>query len=221
MAEATRRGLRVSGHVPGDVSPVEAAEAGMHSIEHLRAELGGYCTRATEVVVPRLSRIPGQRHLAGTHPCGPPRARLPGRPRMGVRPEAGRRAAYAARSRGLPHGVGASSRKASGLPDHARGVRRRTLACRAPAPERPSACWLGRMRAPTSASTATACTTNSLSSSRPVCRRWRPCEPRRRAPRFSGGSHAWGRPSPAPTRIWQFVDYDPLADTAAALASTP
>lgn len=48
MAEATRRGLRVSGHVPGDVSPVEAAEAGMHSIEHMRAELGGFCTRATE-----------------------------------------------------------------------------------------------------------------------------------------------------------------------------
>ncbi len=48
MAEASRRGLRVSGHVPADISPVEAAEAGMQSIEHMRAELGGYCTRATE-----------------------------------------------------------------------------------------------------------------------------------------------------------------------------
>ncbi len=48
MAEASRRGLRVSGHVPADISPIEAAEAGMQSIEHMRAELGGYCTRATE-----------------------------------------------------------------------------------------------------------------------------------------------------------------------------
>jgi imidazolonepropionase-like amidohydrolase len=48
MAEASRRGLRVSGHVPADISPVEAAEAGMQSIEHMRAELGGFCTRATE-----------------------------------------------------------------------------------------------------------------------------------------------------------------------------
>lgn len=48
MAEAARRGLRVSGHVPAGISPTEAAEAGMWSIEHMRAELGGYCTRATE-----------------------------------------------------------------------------------------------------------------------------------------------------------------------------
>jgi imidazolonepropionase-like amidohydrolase len=34
--------------VPADISPIEAAEAGMQSIEHMRAELGGYCTRATE-----------------------------------------------------------------------------------------------------------------------------------------------------------------------------
>ncbi len=48
MADAARRGLRVSGHVPADISPMEAAEAGMQSIEHMRAELGGFCTRATE-----------------------------------------------------------------------------------------------------------------------------------------------------------------------------
>jgi imidazolonepropionase-like amidohydrolase len=48
IAEAARHGLPVSGHVPADVSPVAAANAGMHSIEHMRAELGGYCTRATE-----------------------------------------------------------------------------------------------------------------------------------------------------------------------------
>ena len=48
MAEASRRGLRVSGHVPADISPTGAAEAGMHSIEHMRAELGGFCTRVTE-----------------------------------------------------------------------------------------------------------------------------------------------------------------------------
>ena len=50
VAEAQRRGLRVSGHVPAEVTPVEAAAAGMASIEHMRAELGGFCTRATEAV---------------------------------------------------------------------------------------------------------------------------------------------------------------------------
>lgn len=48
VADAQRRGLRVSGHVPADITPVEAAAAGMASIEHMRAELGGFCTRATE-----------------------------------------------------------------------------------------------------------------------------------------------------------------------------
>jgi len=47
IQEAASRGLRVGGHVPADITPVEAAAAGMWSIEHMRTELGGYCTRAT------------------------------------------------------------------------------------------------------------------------------------------------------------------------------
>ncbi|BCS35371.1 amidohydrolase [Luteitalea sp. TBR-22] len=41
--EAAHVGLRVSGHVPGDVTAREAARAGMHSIEHMQAELGTFC----------------------------------------------------------------------------------------------------------------------------------------------------------------------------------
>lgn len=46
VVEAAReRGLPVAGHVPASVSPVEAAEAGMRSIEHLRSEIEPFCTR--------------------------------------------------------------------------------------------------------------------------------------------------------------------------------
>jgi imidazolonepropionase-like amidohydrolase len=43
IAAARRHGLPVAGHVPAAVTPVEAAEAGMKSVEHLRSELGGLC----------------------------------------------------------------------------------------------------------------------------------------------------------------------------------
>ena len=42
VAEAGRRGLPVSGHVPYEVGPV-AATAEMRTIEHLMSEVGGYC----------------------------------------------------------------------------------------------------------------------------------------------------------------------------------
>jgi imidazolonepropionase-like amidohydrolase len=44
---AARWNLPVSGHVPGEVTPEEAARLGQRSIEHLRDELEPYCTRAT------------------------------------------------------------------------------------------------------------------------------------------------------------------------------
>jgi hypothetical protein len=43
MDDARQRGLPVAGHVPAEVTPVEAADAGMKSVEHLRSELGGLC----------------------------------------------------------------------------------------------------------------------------------------------------------------------------------
>jgi imidazolonepropionase-like amidohydrolase len=43
IAAARAHGLPVAGHVPAEVTPAEAAEAGMRSIEHLRSELGGLC----------------------------------------------------------------------------------------------------------------------------------------------------------------------------------
>jgi imidazolonepropionase-like amidohydrolase len=49
-AAATRareRGMPLAGHVPGEVDPRDAARAGMRTMEHMRAELGGFCTRAT------------------------------------------------------------------------------------------------------------------------------------------------------------------------------
>ena len=46
MERARDLDLPVSGHVPGEVTPIEAARAGMRSIEHLRAEIEPYCTRA-------------------------------------------------------------------------------------------------------------------------------------------------------------------------------
>ncbi|WP_396624113.1 amidohydrolase family protein [Luteitalea sp.] len=47
--EAASAGLRVSGHVPGDVSAREAARAGMHTIEHMQAELGTFCPTSAPV----------------------------------------------------------------------------------------------------------------------------------------------------------------------------
>jgi imidazolonepropionase-like amidohydrolase len=44
VAEAGRRGLPVSGHVPYEAGPLAAA--GMRTVEHLMSEVGGYCERA-------------------------------------------------------------------------------------------------------------------------------------------------------------------------------
>jgi len=49
VVEASARlGVPVAGHVPASVSPLEAAEAGQASIEHLRDELGPFCQRGEE-----------------------------------------------------------------------------------------------------------------------------------------------------------------------------
>ena len=47
MAAARDRGLPVAGHLPAGVSPLEAAELGMRSIEHLRDEIAPFCTPRT------------------------------------------------------------------------------------------------------------------------------------------------------------------------------
>ena len=47
-ARAGERGMPIAGHVPAEVDPRDAARAGMRTMEHMRAELGGYCTRATQ-----------------------------------------------------------------------------------------------------------------------------------------------------------------------------
>lgn len=44
LAEARRVGLPVAGHVPADVTVVEAARAGQASIEHLRDEIDLFCS---------------------------------------------------------------------------------------------------------------------------------------------------------------------------------
>ena len=44
VSAAEGRGLPVSGHVPYEVGPIAASEAGMRTIEHLVTELGGFCT---------------------------------------------------------------------------------------------------------------------------------------------------------------------------------
>ncbi|MCZ6507972.1 MAG: amidohydrolase family protein [Acidobacteria bacterium] len=43
LQEAAARGLPVAGHVPIEVGAQKAAELGMRSIEHMQAEIGGYC----------------------------------------------------------------------------------------------------------------------------------------------------------------------------------
>lgn len=45
MEEARKAGLTVAGHVPADVTTAEASNAGMKSIEHMRSEIGLYCSR--------------------------------------------------------------------------------------------------------------------------------------------------------------------------------
>jgi hypothetical protein len=47
LAAAARRHLIVAGHVPAEISPIEAARLGQRSMEHLRDELEPYCTRQT------------------------------------------------------------------------------------------------------------------------------------------------------------------------------
>lgn len=46
LDEATAHGLPVAGHVPIDIGSREASELGMRSIEHMRAETGGFCAEA-------------------------------------------------------------------------------------------------------------------------------------------------------------------------------
>jgi imidazolonepropionase-like amidohydrolase len=57
IAEADRLGLVVAGHVPGDVSPEEAARAGQRSIEHLRDEIEPFCARDAAEECARLARV--------------------------------------------------------------------------------------------------------------------------------------------------------------------
>ncbi len=45
MDEARKAGLTVAGHVPADVTPAEASNAGMKSFEHMRSEIALYCSR--------------------------------------------------------------------------------------------------------------------------------------------------------------------------------
>lgn len=45
VAAAGARELPVAGHVPHEVGPVVAAEAGIRTIEHLMSEVGGFCAR--------------------------------------------------------------------------------------------------------------------------------------------------------------------------------
>jgi len=45
VERARERALPVAGHVPAAVTPIEAARAGMRSIEHLRSEIEPYCSR--------------------------------------------------------------------------------------------------------------------------------------------------------------------------------
>jgi imidazolonepropionase-like amidohydrolase len=43
LAAAGEHGLPVAGHVPLEVGSLEASDLGMRSIEHMRAEIGGFC----------------------------------------------------------------------------------------------------------------------------------------------------------------------------------
>lgn len=89
VAEAGRRGLPVSGHVPYEAGPVSAATA-MRTIEHLMSEVGGYCeedrARECDAVLAALAEQPTfqvptlvlQGQSEPEELCGDPRlARLP------------------------------------------------------------------------------------------------------------------------------------------------
>lgn len=52
--EAHSRGLPVAGHLPAEVSPEEAAAAGMRSIEHLRDEIEPFCFGEPEALCAEL-----------------------------------------------------------------------------------------------------------------------------------------------------------------------
>jgi imidazolonepropionase-like amidohydrolase len=43
LAAAEEHGLPVAGHVPLDIGSLEASDLGIRSIEHMRAEIGGFC----------------------------------------------------------------------------------------------------------------------------------------------------------------------------------
>lgn len=59
VARARERGLRVAGHVPGSVSPVEASDAGMWSIEHVTV---------APACIPGLERIAREANAAASRP---------------------------------------------------------------------------------------------------------------------------------------------------------
>lgn len=65
-ARAADRGLPLAGHVPGEVDPREAARAGMRTMEHMRAELGGFCTRATRPVCDSIIPVLREHRVAQT-----------------------------------------------------------------------------------------------------------------------------------------------------------
>lgn len=48
LEASARLGIPVAGHVPASVSPLEAAEAGQASIEHLRDEIAPFCERGAQ-----------------------------------------------------------------------------------------------------------------------------------------------------------------------------
>jgi imidazolonepropionase-like amidohydrolase len=54
LREAARRHLTVAGHVPMGVSPLQAADSGQRSIEHLRDEIEPLCAEAADPACARL-----------------------------------------------------------------------------------------------------------------------------------------------------------------------
>lgn len=62
LAEAARVRVPVAGHVPADVTPAEAAQAGQKSIEHLRDEIDPLCTRAAPEPCARLAGVFREHH---------------------------------------------------------------------------------------------------------------------------------------------------------------
>lgn len=64
--EARRRGLPFAGHVPGEVTVAEAAAAGQRSIEHLREELGIFCSRSDSIACRETLAALAERETAQT-----------------------------------------------------------------------------------------------------------------------------------------------------------